>query len=179
MFLGFAEMACAQVPPDQLKPRLRVRSRRIAEQVGWGYVVEAFEPCSIVIGDEGIEEGVALGMACELVLAFVSGDSGLGLAACQRGMSVGFATATGLVHQLMEARDEKRFPRLGYMPLSPTGAELLFEVFSQRYERSSVLVTSNPPFEEWTSVFGSERLTGALPDRLTRHVDILELNGDS
>jgi hypothetical protein len=60
-----------------------------------------------------------------------------------------------------------------------TGAELLFEVFSQRYERGSVLVTSNLPFEEWTSVFGSERLTGALLDRLTHHVHILELNGDS
>jgi DNA replication protein DnaC len=118
----------------------------------------------------------------------------LGLAACQRGFSVGFTTAAGLVHQLMEARDEKRLLRLqtqlaahklliidelGYVPLSPTGAELLFEVFSQRYERGSTLVTSNLPFEEWTSVFGSERLTGALLDRLTHHVHILELNGDS
>ena len=94
----------------------------------------------------------------------------------------------------MEARDEKRLLRLqsqlaahkllivdelGYVPLSPTGAELLFEVFSQRYERGSTIVTSNLPFEEWTSVFGSERLTGALLDRLTHHVHILELNGDS
>jgi DNA replication protein DnaC len=60
-----------------------------------------------------------------------------------------------------------------------TGAELLFEVFSQRYERGSTIVTSNLPFEEWTSVFGSERLTGALLDRLTHHVHILELNGES
>jgi DNA replication protein DnaC len=118
----------------------------------------------------------------------------LGLAACQRGMAVGFTTAAGLVHQLMEARDEKRLLKLqsqlaaykllivdelGYVPLSPTGAELLFEVFSQRYERGSTIVTSNLPFEEWTSVFGSERLTGALLDRLTHHVHILELNGDS
>ena len=64
-------------------------------------------------------------------------------------------------------------------PLSKAGAELLFEVFSQRYERGSVLVTSNLPFDEWTEVFGSERLTGALLDRLTHHVDILEMNGDS
>src|SRR5271166_6325617 len=118
----------------------------------------------------------------------------LGLAACQRGMAVGFATAAGLVHQLMEARDEKRLLRLqaqlaayklliidelGYVPLSPTGAELLFEVFSQRYERGSIIVTSNLPFEDWTSIFGSERLTGALLDRLTHHVHILEMNGDS
>src|SRR6266705_2188514 len=68
---------------------------------------------------------------------------------------------------------------LGYVPLSTTGAELLFEVFSQRYERGSTLVTSNLPFDEWTGVFGSERLTGALLDRLTHHVHILEMNGDS
>ena len=118
----------------------------------------------------------------------------LGLAACQHGFSVGFATAAGLVHQLMEARDEKRLLKLqnqlqacklliidelGYVPLSPTGAELLFEVFSQRYERGSTIVTSNLPFEEWTGVFGTERLTGALLDRLTHHVHILELNGES
>ena len=118
----------------------------------------------------------------------------LGLAACQKGFSVAFMTAASLVHQLMEARDEKRLLKLqrelqavklliidelGYVPLSPTGAELLFEVFSQRYERGSTIVTSNLPFEEWTSVFGSERLTGALLDRLTHHVHILSMNGDS
>jgi DNA replication protein DnaC len=119
---------------------------------------------------------------------------GLGLAACQRGFSVVFTTAAQLVHQLMEARDEKRLLRLqrelqaaklliidelGYVPLSPTGAELLFEVFSQRYERGSTIVTSNLPFEEWTAVLGSERLTGALLDRLTHHVHILTMNGES
>ena len=56
---------------------------------------------------------------------------------------------------------------------------MLFEVFSQRYERCSTLVTSNLPFAEWTEVLGSERLTGALLDRLTHHVHILEMNGDS
>ena len=65
------------------------------------------------------------------------------------------------------------------MPLSQTGAELLFEVFSQRYERGSTIVTSNLPFDEWTSVFGSERFTAALLDRLTHHVHIVEMNGDS
>ena len=109
---------------------------------------------------------------------------------------MGFTTAAALVHELIEARDERRLlnlqrrlarlklliiDELGFVPLSKTGAELLFEVFSQRYERGSVLVTQNPsePFVEWTEVFGSERLTGALLDRLTHHVDILEMNGDS
>ena len=68
---------------------------------------------------------------------------------------------------------------LGFVPMSPTGAERLFEVFSQRYERGSILVTTNLPFDEWTEVFGSERLTGALLDRLTHHVHILEMNGES
>ena len=119
---------------------------------------------------------------------------GLGLAACQKGMSVGFTTAAALVHELMEARDDRRLlnlqrqlarlrlliiDELGFVPLSTTGAELLFEVFSQRYERGSVLVTTNLPFDEWTDVFGSERLTGALLDRLTHHVHILEMNGES
>ena len=68
---------------------------------------------------------------------------------------------------------------MGFVPLSKSGAELLFEVFSQRYERGSTLVTSNLPFQEWTEVLGSERLTGAPLDRLTHHVHILEMNGES
>jgi len=118
----------------------------------------------------------------------------LGLCACQRGHRVRFTTAAAMVGELIESRDDKHLLRfqkqlnsyellivdeLGYVPLSKTGAELLFETFSQRYERASTLVTSNLPFEEWTEVFGSERLTGALLDRLTHHVHILEMNGDS
>ena len=98
------------------------------------------------------------------------------------------------MHELLEARDERRrlnlqrqlsrlnlliIEELGFVPLSRTGAELLFEVFSQRYERGSILVTTNLPFDELIQVFGSERLTGALLDRLTHHVHILEMNGES
>ena len=119
---------------------------------------------------------------------------GLGLAACQKGLSVGFTTAASLVSEMMEARDERRLLRvqkqmaavklliideLGFVPLSKTGAELLFELISHRYERGSTLITSNLPFDEWTETFGSERLTGALLDRLTHHVSILEMNGES
>ena len=68
---------------------------------------------------------------------------------------------------------------LDYVPLSKTGAELLFELISQRYERGATLITSTLPFDEWTEAFGSERLTGALLDRLTHHVNILEMNGES
>ena len=119
---------------------------------------------------------------------------GLGLSACQKGLSVGFVTAAALVHELMEAKDERRLLRLqkqmvgyklliidelGFVPLSKTGAELLFELISQRYERGATLITSNLPLDEWTETFGSERLTGALLDRLTHHVNILEMNGES
>ena len=118
----------------------------------------------------------------------------LGLAACQQGHRVRFTTAAALVHELIEARDERKLLRfqkqiasyellivdeLGFVPLSKTGAELLFEMLSQRYERGSTMLTSNLPFAEWTEVLGSERLTGALLDRLTHHVNILEMNGDS
>ena len=100
---------------------------------------------------------------------------GLGLAACQKGLTVGFITAAALVHELIGARDGKRLLRFqkqlakyklliidgpGFVPLGKTGAGLLFGVFSQRYEGGSTLVTSNLPFDEWTGVFGSERLTG-------------------
>ena len=119
---------------------------------------------------------------------------GLGLAACQKGLPVSFITAAALVNELMEARDERRLLRLqkqlaavklliidelGFVPLSKTGAELLFELISQRYERGSTLITSNLPFDEWTETFGTERLTGALLDRLTHHVNILAMNGES
>lgn len=137
----------------------------------------------------------------ECVLALGNSGTGkthialaIGLAACQKGLRVRFTTAASLVHELMEARDEKRLIRfqkylanfellivdeLGFVPLSKTGAEMLFEIFSQRYERSATMVTSNLPFNEWTEILGSERLTGALLDRLTHHVHILEMNGDS
>ena len=119
---------------------------------------------------------------------------GLGLAACQRGRSVGFPTAAALVHALLEARDEKRQLRLpkhlagyklrivdepGGVPLSKSGAESGFEIFSQRHERGSTRVTGNLPFDECTEVLGSERLTGALLDRLTHHLHILQRNGQS
>jgi len=130
----------------------------------------------------------------ENVLLLGNSALALGLAACQRGHRVRFTTTAALVSELIEARDEKKLLRfqkliasyellivdeLGFVPLSKTGAELLFEMLSQRYERGSTMVTSNLPFQEWTEVLGSERLTGALLDRLTHHVHILEMNGDS
>jgi len=120
--------------------------------------------------------------------------SALGFAACTQGKRVRFTTTTGLVTQLLEQREMRTLQRLhkqlerldviildelGYVPFSKAGAELLFDVVSRAYERTSLIVTTNLPFEQWTEVMGSERLTGALLDRLTHRVHILEANGQS
>ena len=79
----------------------------------------------------------------------------------------------------LEKQDVLVLDELGYVPFSKAGAELLFEVVSRAYERSSLIVTTNLPFENWVEVMGNERLTGALLDRLTHRVHILEANGES
>jgi DNA replication protein DnaC len=118
----------------------------------------------------------------------------LAFQACALGLRVRFSTVTGLITKLLEQREQRQLARfhkqleglhllvldeLGYVPCSKAGAELLFEVVSRAYERSSLIITTNLPFEAWTEVLGSERLTGALLDRLTHRVHILEANGES
>ena len=118
----------------------------------------------------------------------------LAVEACGRGKRVRFYRVTELITQLMEAREERELGRLkkqlsrldllvldelGYVPASKLGAELLFDVISTAYERTSLIVTTNLPFENWVEVLGSERLTGATLDRLTHRCHILECNGQS
>ena len=118
----------------------------------------------------------------------------LGLALCRLGRRVRFVTAAGLVTQLEEAHQQHRLDRvlaqldrcdplivdeLGSLSFSRTGAELLFQVFADRYERRSLLITSNLPFGEWGQVFQGERMTAALLDRLCHHCHIFEMNGES
>lgn len=118
----------------------------------------------------------------------------LGMEACAQGKKVRFYRVTELLTQLLEARDDRSLLKLrahlatydllildelGYVPASKTGAELLFDVIAAAYERTSIVVTSNLPFEQWTEVLGSERLTGAVLDRLTHRCQILEMNGES
>lgn len=118
----------------------------------------------------------------------------LGMEACAQGRRVRFFRVTELITLLLESRDERTLQRLrtalgkldllildelGYVPASKTGAELLFDVIAMAYERTSVIVTSNLPFEQWTEVLGNERLTGAVLDRLTHRCHILEVNGPS
>jgi len=118
----------------------------------------------------------------------------LGHAVCGQGRRVRFFTVTGLVTQMLESREERHLERFlkqlerqhllildefGYVPFSKTGAELLYEVVSRAYERTSLIITTNLPFQAWTDILGSERLTGALLDRLTHRVHIVEANGES
>jgi DNA replication protein DnaC len=118
----------------------------------------------------------------------------LGLAACRLGKRVRFFTAAGLVSQLEQAHQQHRLDRLlsqldrvdllicdelGYLSFSRSGAELLFQVFADRYERRSLLVTSNLAFGEWGQIFQGERMTAALLDRLTHRCHIFEMNGES
>jgi DNA replication protein DnaC len=119
---------------------------------------------------------------------------GLAAAACQRGKRVRFFRVTELLTQLLEAREERLLGRLrsqlgrlellvldefGYVPASQVGAELLFDVISTSYERTSVIVTTNLPFDRWTEVLGGERLVGATLDRLTHRCHLLEATGES
>jgi len=118
----------------------------------------------------------------------------LGLAACRQGRRVRFFTAAGLVNRLEEAQKQYQLDRfleqlhradvlicdeLGYLSFSRAGAELLFQVFADRYERKSLLITSNLPFADWVQVFQGERMTAALLDRLTHRCHIFEMNGES
>jgi DNA replication protein DnaC len=118
----------------------------------------------------------------------------LGLAACRQGKRVQFVTAADLVMQLEQAQKQYQLEKalrqldradllicdeLGYVSFSRAGAELLFQVFTNRYELRSLLLTSNLPFSEWNQVFQGERMTAALLDRLTHRCSIFEMNGES
>lgn len=118
----------------------------------------------------------------------------LGLAACRQGKRVRFSTAAALVTRLEEAQKQYQLDRLlaqldrvdllicdelGYLSFSRAGAELLFQVFADRYERKSLLVTSNLAFSEWGQIFQGDRMTAALLDRLTHRCQIFEMNSES
>jgi DNA replication protein DnaC len=118
----------------------------------------------------------------------------IGVAACQKNISVYFTSAAKLANDLMEARDEYSLSRLhnklakhklliideiGYVPLSNTGAELMYDIINQRYESCSLIMTTNLQFSDWVQVFKSDKLTSALLDRITHYSNIIEMNGDS
>ena len=119
---------------------------------------------------------------------------GLGIAACETGRRVRYVTAAGLVNELIEAEGERELSKLiarygrldllcldelGYLHLDQRGAELLFQVLTERDERASIAVASNAPFSEWGQTFSDPRLAGAVVDRLTFRAHILETGSES
>lgn len=119
---------------------------------------------------------------------------GLGVSACRQDRRVRFYTVTQLVNELHEAQTQHQLPRylekarrhhlvildeFGYVPFSPTGAQLLFQFCAALHEQTSLIVTTNLPFSDWVQVLGDERLTSGLLDRLTFRSHILEFLGDS
>jgi DNA replication protein DnaC len=152
--------------------------QRVLELARGGYIQKA-EPI-IMVGNPGLgKTHVATGVA---------------LAACRQGRRVRFYNAAGLVNELTLAQDEHRLHKLlasalkhhlivldelGFIPFSPTGAQLIFQFCSALYERVAVIVTTNLRFADWVQVFGEESLTAALLDRLTHHAHILEFVGES
>jgi DNA replication protein DnaC len=156
----------------------KLNKKRILELAGCEFIRK--RECVVLVGAPGVGKS-------HLAIA-------LGREACRRGMRAKWFTATGLATQYAEAREERTvlklertierrdlivIDELGYVPLGQNGAENLFGFFSKCYERISVIVTTNLPFSQWPQVFGDERLTGALLDRLTHRVHVVEMKGQS
>lgn len=155
-----------------------LNKQKVLELADGGWIEE--KSCLVALGNPGTGK-------THLAIAW-------GLAACRKGYAVRFFTAAGLANALEEARQEHRLERmlkqldkcdvlivdeLGYLSFSKGGAELLFQVFARRYERRSLIVTSNLAFADWGQVFQDERLAGALLDRLTHRCHIFEMKGES
>lgn len=147
-----------------------------------------------------LAQGEYLNKAQNIVLLGNSGTgkthlaTALGMEACRQGKRVAFYTAADLVTLLLESSAQYQLSRLetrlkkldllivdelGYLALDESGAKLLFSIFAGRYERKSLIVTTNLPFEQWDTVFKDAAMTAALVDRLTHHCHLLEMNGDS
>jgi DNA replication protein DnaC len=155
-----------------------LNKQRVLDLARGGYLAQA-EPI-LLVGNPGLgKTHLAISLA---------------LAACRQGQRVRFYPAAGLVNELIQAQDEHRLPRLlntalkhnlivldelGFIPFSPLGAQLIFQFCSSLYERVALIVTTNLTFADWPQVFGDERLTAALLDRLTHRAHILEFTGES
>ena len=150
----------------------------IATLAGCAYL-DAGEPV-VLLGDSGTGKSHLL--------------IGLGVAACEQGRRVRYATAAQLVNELVEAADERRLSRLvarygrldllcldelGYVQLDSRGAELLFQILTEREEKASIAVASNLPFSEWGQVIADPRLVAAIVDRVTFNAHIIETGTDS
>jgi DNA replication protein DnaC len=155
-----------------------VSKQKMLEMVRCQWIEEKFNAC--LLGNAGTGK-------THLAIA-------LGQAACRAGKRVRFFTAAALVNLLEEQQKQYRLDKflgqldkadlliideLGYISFSRAGAELLFQVFADRYERGSILITGNLPFGEWDQIFQGERMTAALLDRFTHRCHIFQMNGES
>ncbi len=201
-YLGFlAEILAAEVDERAERRRQRrgteahfPRTKRLADfDLGAAATVQ---PATIAT----LASGAYLDTGDPVVLLGDSGTGkshlliGLGMAACEQGRRVRYATAAQLVNELAEAADERRLSRivarygrldllcldeLGYVQLDGRGSELLFQILTEREERASVAVATNLPFSEWGTVIPDPRLVAAIVDRLTFNAHIIETGTDS
>jgi DNA replication protein DnaC len=154
-------------------------SPAVVAALAGGAFIDAGEPV-VLLGDSGTGKSHLL--------------IGLGVAACEAGRRVRYVTCAALVNELAEAADERTLSRvvarygriellcldeLAYVRLDPRGAELLFQILTEREERASVAVASNAPFSEWGATFTDPRLAAAVVDRLTFKAHIIETGSDS
>jgi len=153
-----------------------LQKQMVLELARGGYIVKA-EPI-LMVGAPGVGKTHVA--------------TGLGLAACRQAHRVRFFNAATLVNQLIEAQDKHQVERFianalrhqlvildefGFIPFTPTGANLLFQFCSSLYERVAIIFTTNLKFSDWTQILGSETLTAALLDRLTHRAHVLEFSG--
>jgi DNA replication protein DnaC len=155
-----------------------IGAAQLATLAGGAYL-DAGEPI-VLLGDSGTGKSHVL--------------IGLGIAACEQGRRVRYVTTAALVNELVEAADERQLSRvvarygrldllcldeLGYVQIDPRGAELLFQIVTEREERASIAIATNLPFSEWGTVFPDPRLVAAIVDRVTFNAHILETGTES
>lgn len=199
--LGFlAEVLAAEVDARAERRRVRrvreARFPRVKRLEAFDVSASALDAPQVALLADGsfIDEGTPLVMIGDSGTGKTHLLIGTGIAACETGRSVRYVTAAALVNELVEAADERVLSRLvgrygrvdlllidelGYLSLDPRGAELLFQVITEREEKASIATGTNLPFSEWGQMFPDPRLAAAVVDRLTYKAHILETGTES